>query len=70
MERPIWMLSSIARRGELSTGKDMFLNPALRRGDDGLSNRVARIRAMGNSIVPCVAAVPLQRIKYLSEKKC
>ena len=44
--------------------------PTLRRGDDGLSNRVARIRAMGNSIVPCVAAVPLQRIKYLSEKKC
>ena len=44
--------------------------PTLRRGDDGLSNRVARIRALGNSIVPCVAAVPLQRIKYLSEKKC
>ena len=44
--------------------------PTLRRGDDGLSNRVARIKALGNSIVPCVAAVPLQRIKYLSEKKC
>ena len=44
--------------------------PTLRRGDDGLSNRVARIRAMGNSIVPCVAAVPLQRIKDLSKEKC
>ena len=42
--------------------------PTLRRGDDGLSNRVARIRAMGNSIVPCVAAVPLQRIKDLSQE--
>ena len=42
--------------------------PTLRRGDDGLSNRVARIRALGNSIVPCVAAVPLQRIKDLSQE--
>ena len=40
--------------------------PTLRRGDDGLSNRVARIRAMGNSIVPACAAVPLQRIKDLN----
>tara|TARA_B100000941_G_scaffold92319_1_gene64108 strand:- start:2843 stop:3808 length:966 start_codon:yes stop_codon:yes gene_type:complete len=44
--------------------------PTLRRGDDGLSNRVARIKALGNSIVPNCAAVPLQRIKDLSEKKC
>ena len=44
--------------------------PTLRRGDDGLSNRVARIKALGNSIVPCVAAVPLQRIKDLSKEKC
>ena len=44
--------------------------PTLRRGDDGLSNRVARIRAMGNSIVPCVAAIPLQRIKDLNQEKC
>ena len=44
--------------------------PTLRRGDDGLSNRVARIKALGNSIVPNCAAVPLQRIKDLSEEKC
>jgi len=44
--------------------------PTLRRGDDGLSNRVARIKALGNSIVPNCAAVPLQRIKELSEEKC
>ena len=44
--------------------------PTLRRGDDGLSNRVLRIKALGNSIVPNCAAVPLQRIKDLSEGKC
>lgn len=41
--------------------------PVLRRGDDGLSGRVDRLKALGNSIVPQVAAVPLQRIKYLSQ---
>ena len=44
--------------------------PQLRRGDDGLSNRVDRIKALGNSILPNCAAVPLQRIKDLSEAKC
>ena len=39
--------------------------PCLPSGDDGLSNRVARLRAVGNSIVPQVAAVPLARIKQL-----
>ena len=44
--------------------------PSICRGDDGLSNRVLRIKALGNSIVPNCAAVPLQRIKDLSEGKC
>ena len=39
--------------------------PTLCRGDDGLSNRVDRLKALGNSIVPAVAAIPLQRIKDL-----
>ena len=39
--------------------------PMLRRGDDGLSNRVLRLKALGNSIVPQAAAVPLARIKQL-----
>jgi DNA (cytosine-5)-methyltransferase 1 len=40
--------------------------PVLRRGNDGLSNRVHRLKALGNSIVPQVAAIPLQRVKELS----
>jgi len=41
--------------------------PSLCRGDDGLRNRVDRLKSLGNSIVPAVAAVPLQRIKDLNE---
>jgi len=40
--------------------------PVLCRGDDGLSNRVDRLKQLGNSIVPQVAAVPLLRIKELA----
>ena len=40
--------------------------PVLCRGDDGLSNRVDRLKQLGNSIVPQVAASPLQRIKDLA----
>ena len=39
--------------------------PTLCRGDDGLTNRVLRLKALGNSIVPQCAAVPLARIKQL-----
>jgi len=39
--------------------------PRLCRGNDGLSNRVLRLKALGNSIVPNCAAIPLQRIKDL-----
>lgn len=43
--------------------------PLLFRGDDGLSNRVDRIRALGNSVVPQVAAVPLRRVLELESLK-
>jgi DNA (cytosine-5)-methyltransferase 1 len=42
--------------------------PVLRRGDDGLRGRVDRLKQLGNAVVPHVAAVPLERIKQLSEQ--
>ena len=36
--------------------------PLLLRGDDGLANRVDRLKALGNSVVPQVAAIPLARV--------
>jgi DNA (cytosine-5)-methyltransferase 1 len=43
--------------------------PVLRRGDDGLSGRVDRLKSLGNSIVPQVAAVALQRIRNLQRQR-
>jgi hypothetical protein len=40
--------------------------PVLCRGDDGLSGRVHRLKALGNAVVPQVAAIPLQRVKDLA----
>ena len=42
--------------------------PTLCRGDDGLSNRVDRLKALGNSVVPQVATIPLQRVKDIHEQ--
>jgi len=43
--------------------------PVLCRGDDGLSGRVDRLKALGNAVVPQVAAIPLQRVLELEALK-
>jgi len=73
VEPPIWkhaFLNSKERRTLSPDWTRYVSEPSLCRGDDGLRGRVARIKAMGNSIVPQCAAVPLQRIKDLIKEKC
>ena len=73
VEPPIWkhaFLNSKERRTLSPDWSRYVSEPSLCRGDDGLRGRVARIKAMGNSIVPQCAAVPLQRIKDLIKEKC
>ena len=49
--------------------KRYISKPTLCRGDDGIPNwihRSPRLKALGNSLCPQVAAIPLQRVKDLS----
>lgn len=50
-----------------SDWRSYLSEPVLCRGDDGLSGRVDRLKALGNSVVPHVAAVPLRRILQLNQ---
>ena len=71
LEEPIWkhaFLNSKERRTLSPNWTGYVSEPSLCRGDDGLRGRVARLKALGNSIVPQCAAVPLQRIKDLNEE--
>ena len=63
MEREIWAEGTTRRLNP--DWRSYASKPILRRGDDGLSNRVDRTRALGNSIVPAVAAIPLKRVHDL-----
>ena len=43
--------------------------PVICRGDDGFSGRVDRLKAIGNAVVPQVAAIPLRRVLDLSREQ-
>ena len=54
------------RRTLTPNWREYVSEPVLCRGDDGLRGRVDRLKALGNSVVPQVAAIPLQRVKDLN----
>ena len=60
---PRWSLGDAMLNPEW---RSYISKPLLFRGDDGLSNRVDRIKALGNSVVPQVAAIPLRRVRQLA----
>ena len=62
---PTWQGDS---RFMLSNDWRSFVSkPVIRRGDDGFSGRVDRLKALGNAVVPHVAAVALNRVKHLAQ---
>jgi len=69
MERGIWTAEHTRRLDP--NWRSYVSKPILPRGSHGLSFRVDRTKALGNSVVPQVAAVPLQRVfeLYYNEKR-
>jgi len=66
MERGLWTAEHTRRLNP--NWRQYVSKPILPRGSDGLSFRVDRTKALGNSIVPAVAAIPLQRVYDLYHK--
>ena len=50
LHRPTWRTQNIRRLNK--NWRQYESKPCLRRGDDGLRNRVDRLKALGNSVVP------------------
>ena len=65
--RPTWKTQNIRRINP--NWRQYISEPTIRRGDDGLRNRVDRLKALGNSVVPQVAAIPLQRVLDLENER-
>ena len=66
MERGLWTAKHTRRLNP--NWRQYVSKPILPRGSDGLSFRVDRTKALGNSIVPQVAAIPLKRVYDLYHK--
>lgn len=60
---PPW---GLAARSLCPNWRGYLSQPVLCRGDDGLSGRVDRLKALGNAVVPQVAAIPLARVRQLA----
>ena len=69
--KSIWANAFINSSQRRTLGRDWtryVSEPCLRRGDDGLRGRMDRLKSLGNSVSPPVAAIPLQRVHDLYYK--
>jgi DNA-cytosine methyltransferase len=64
--RTIWRTQNIRRLNP--NWRQYDFKPVFRRGDDGLSDRTHRLKALGNSVVVQCAAIPLQRVLDLENE--
>ena len=71
--RATWKTQNIRRINP--NWRQYISQPTIRRGDDGLSTkldasqRIQRLKQLGNTIVPQVAAIPLQRVIQLEREQ-